>query len=394
MVLAVAEELPSKKEGKAFSLFSVVQFENAACSSSLGGRNGTCFTDEECRGRGGREHGNCASGFGVCCVFIIEDAAGGTASQNSTFLRNPGFPTALPNSASTVSYTIQKCEPDICQMRLDFMTFMSLGPADTIETGGGACQDQLVITLTSGQAVPVVCGTLTGQHMYLDVGLESQDNVRAVFTPIANNNPGANPMRSWEILATQFKCNERHVKAPPGCLQWYTSTTGRFTTFNFESTTIQQHLANQRYSACIRQEIGMCCIRFQLCPEIPEVAMIALTDAFSIAPTTAAAADTSNSRIDVECVQDFISIPSSSNCANSRTLHTRYCGGAINGASTAAPPLDNMAVCSCTPPFQLSVFTNAESDRTPAGMAFVANTILSRGVCFDYSQIPCGSGTL
>ena len=53
---------------------------------------------------------------------------------------------------------------DICWFRLDFETFTTLGPADTQETSGGKCVDTLTITVTTGQQIPVVCGTLTGQH--------------------------------------------------------------------------------------------------------------------------------------------------------------------------------------------------------------------------------------
>ena len=45
--------------------------------------------------------------FGVCCVFTISSATGGTVSQNSTYLQNPGYPSAL-TSTSAISYTINK----------------------------------------------------------------------------------------------------------------------------------------------------------------------------------------------------------------------------------------------------------------------------------------------
>lgn len=33
------------------------------------GDMGTCFTTTECTEKGGSTDGNCAAGFGVCCVF-------------------------------------------------------------------------------------------------------------------------------------------------------------------------------------------------------------------------------------------------------------------------------------------------------------------------------------
>ena len=36
-----------------------------------GYRNGTCLTAIECSNKGGSGSGECAGGFGVCCVFMI-----------------------------------------------------------------------------------------------------------------------------------------------------------------------------------------------------------------------------------------------------------------------------------------------------------------------------------
>ena len=46
---------------------------------------------------------------------------------------------------------------------------------------------------------------------------------------------------------------------PNGCLQWHTGVNGRFETFNFPGTTSNeyQHLRNQDYRVCIRQEEGV-----------------------------------------------------------------------------------------------------------------------------------------
>jgi len=58
-----------ERDGKLFSLFSVVQFKNEPCKTdkSVQGvisdyRNGTCFTSTECTDKGGRASGNCAAG--------------------------------------------------------------------------------------------------------------------------------------------------------------------------------------------------------------------------------------------------------------------------------------------------------------------------------------------
>ena len=32
--------------------------------------------------------------------------------------------------------------------------------------------------------------------------------------------------RSWDIYVTQYTCGQEDVAGPPGCLQYYTGTTG------------------------------------------------------------------------------------------------------------------------------------------------------------------------
>ena len=49
-------------------LFNVVQFANSACNATDDSRTGVCFTGAECAAKGGRAAGECAAGFGVCCI--------------------------------------------------------------------------------------------------------------------------------------------------------------------------------------------------------------------------------------------------------------------------------------------------------------------------------------
>ena len=52
----------------------------------------------------------------------------------------------------------------VCNIRLDFEQFTTNAPADTIETGGGLCQDILTISTNTGQSIPEICGMNSGQH--------------------------------------------------------------------------------------------------------------------------------------------------------------------------------------------------------------------------------------
>merc|ERR1711953_628549 len=76
----VAKAAEGGRKGKVFSLFNVIQFNNGPCqstSTSTGSsnRNGTCYTENECTSKGGSVAGNCAAGFGVCCVFTTDETS-------------------------------------------------------------------------------------------------------------------------------------------------------------------------------------------------------------------------------------------------------------------------------------------------------------------------------
>lgn len=53
-----------------FSLFTVIKFNNTECNATnwAGTWQGVCLTSLECTQQNGSALGNCASGYGVCCV--------------------------------------------------------------------------------------------------------------------------------------------------------------------------------------------------------------------------------------------------------------------------------------------------------------------------------------
>merc|ERR1712038_839660 len=170
-----------EKLAKHFSLFSVVTFGNEECTSgtsvSGGATAGTCYSSTECSDKKGMASGNCASGFGVCCVFLNTGAVSATITENRTRLRNKEYPSiATATTAQSIVYTVNKMKQDICQIRLDFGTFIIAGPSvstEAIATGGQLCQDSLIITtsdVTATTSTPtgVLCGALTGEHLYVD----------------------------------------------------------------------------------------------------------------------------------------------------------------------------------------------------------------------------------
>lgn len=374
----------SAREGKVFSLFNIIQFDNAGCRStssiSSGGtggsyRNGTCYTSTECLEKGGSIAGSCAASFGVCCVFFVT-STGGNINQNCTYIRNPGYPNAYDGTGQ-VSYTIQKCDSSVCSIRLDFESFTLQGTGNTEEadtnltpmTFGGLCLDTFQVTTATGQNIPTICGENTGQHMYIDIGNGASDTSNIQF-----NFGGDNDNRRWEIKVTQIPCGTQGHPIGCGCLQYHTGLTGRLSTFNFADEN-DNHLMNQNYGICIRQEKNMCCIRYTPCED---------ARSFSIDTMTTAMLPIHDSL----CTGDYIGIESSmATCnvvAQGEQILNRYCSDTFSafeaGTLTAEAP-----VCDCTAPFQVDIYT----DDIPDTAAIAANTAHSRGVCLEYMQVPC-----
>jgi hypothetical protein len=367
------------RSGKLFSLFNVVQFQNSACTSQLSlnlvtttsttsantgtttNRAGTCFAASQCASKGGQVSGSCAAGFGVCCVFV---STGGAVNQNCTFLQNPGFPSSYTGTGN-VQYTLNKCNNNVCAFRLDFEAFMTAGPVGTVQAGGGVCQDSLTFQTTAVGNYPTICGSNAGQHIYLDPGQNTGDTatVNFAFT-------GASTTRTWDIKVTQVACG---INTPPnGCFQYYTGTSGTISTFNFANAA-STITANLQYNTCIRQAPGFCCVKYQVCPNVPS--------AYTI--NVLAVANMRGS-VDSECTEDFLQIPgATSTCtSNNAAMFSRICGSLFTTVSGLNRGGINVPVCDCSPPFSVGFFTNNMA-------APDAATQLARGVCLQYQQLPC-----
>lgn len=67
----IIREAFSPHSKRLLNLFTVIQIENAPCSTKLypmRQMQGTCYIKSQCAEFGGTEMGSCAAGFGVCCV--------------------------------------------------------------------------------------------------------------------------------------------------------------------------------------------------------------------------------------------------------------------------------------------------------------------------------------
>ena len=62
--------------------------------TALSGGVGVCMSSSDCGATsGGASDGNCAVGFGVCCVISIDECtADGAVRANGSFITSPGYP--------------------------------------------------------------------------------------------------------------------------------------------------------------------------------------------------------------------------------------------------------------------------------------------------------------
>lgn len=254
--ISLADEVKMKKN---IGIFNVVKFKNDVCKGN-DNKNGTCYTEEECEDKGGTASGSCAEGYGVCCIFNI--GCGGSKAENITYFSSSGKPTGMCNAK------VCKCQDNICQLRLDFTTFVITGPntvstsvgkttsgelgsaaANEVNDVGRCITDHFSITAPGSEGIAPLCGTNTGYHMYVDA---SNDCNTLSFQLGASGSA----MREWSIRVTQYACDYENL-APKGCLQYFFDTAGTGTLESFNRAN-KVHLADQNQNMCIRREAGNC----------------------------------------------------------------------------------------------------------------------------------------
>jgi len=438
-VVAVKEE----KLAKHFSLFSVVTFGNEECTSSSsisgGATTGTCYSSTECSDKSGMASGNCANGFGVCCVFLNTAAASATITENRTRVRNSEFPSiATATTAQTMIYTVNKMKDDICQIRLDFGTFIIAGPSVTTEnfatkstTTGSLCQDSLTLTTTDVSTITstnigVLCGMLTGEHLYVDLSPTASDALTATLTTLVSGTlTPAIAARVWDIKFSQIECHATY-KAPDGCQRYFMGESGKLITMNFGRVTGATRAANaqnagvelglHRIKSCIRRAAHACCVEYQLCTSYNGISLGDVTagvanagngifsEAFIIdtdsTPWVIAIDDVNQGHVDAMCTGDYVEIPSSMSrtCGAMYgsylgTMNTRYCGSKFgaNLAKSPAGTAGSTSVCDCSEPFSVTFSADDRSDGGATGTDNIANVAaaIPRGACIDFKQTPC-----
>eukprot|EP00094_Tigriopus_californicus_P001497 TCALIF_01452-PA protein Name:"Protein of unknown function" AED:0.07 eAED:0.07 QI:0/0.85/0.93/0.93/0.71/0.8/15/58/393 len=309
------------RDGKAFSLFQVVKFQNGPCQSAT--RNGTCYTASECVSRNGFTSGDCAGGFGVCCIFTL--GCGETTTDNCTYLSRTPDP-----GLNDCQYTICKASNNVCRIRFDFMAFDLASPVlgltttvatdAAISTNGGAIGDCLAdkfsITSPGNVAPPQICGFNTGQHMIVDASEKCH-------------------VASFNLERTS-------------------------STYDIKAT----HLSNQCYTMCFRQEQGKCAICYQAVD-------VAGQGSFGLSKTVTATVTGENNN---DCFMDYLMIPGAlrdsgvvannrmfvvGNIPDGRDFNNRICGRFFHLASIRANRVDNTeSICTSQRPFQITFKTD------------------------------------
>merc|ERR1712241_845325 len=274
----VRTETSDEKQGKVFSLFSVVTFPNSQCTAKSDTTEyGTCYTASECSSLGGITDGNCAAGFGVCCIFSTSTRGTGI-TQNCTYIQNPSYPTTY-TTAGSCSHAITPVSSDICQIRLDFTNF------DITETTAGVCTDSFAMTGPSGQNPLNLCGTLTNSHIYVENARYTTTST-LTFTIVTGG--------TWKIKISQIECSSTS-RAYPDCDQYVTGATGTISSYNWANVQLQA----KDYQHCIRREEGYCGV--QLSQAVPSTS----PDSFDLDDTQALALNGAIASI----TQGYISLP-------------------------------------------------------------------------------------
>jgi len=399
-----ANQTLSKKE-RMFSFLQVMKFPNDVCAGS-NSKNGTCYSSDECSSKGGTNSGTCANGFGVCCVFSL--SCGQSSSENNTYLILGATTTPSP---SVCTYSLCENNANICRIRLDFTSFVINGPitgntraiatVGGLITEGGAIGDCAVDTFTlsapGNRASPIICGTNTGQHMYIDTAAGGCAKATFDFGAAAVS-------RSYEIKVTQYNCGDEFA-GPSDCLQYHTADAGvgviKSFNFNLDSTNAvgvtSTHLSNQLYSICIRRNVGKCAICYS-----PTVASTIVTVQNSFGLSVTAIAAIVSGEVDAMCSTDYLVIPNavtiasvSLNAAGNVLGQSRICGRFFGAVTPNGIATQSNTICSSQRPFKI-VFNTDVNERQEIAGASMANVNEESGVpggitgfSLDYFQLAC-----
>lgn len=344
------------------SLFHVVKFPNDECLDATN-QTGVCYTGLECKAFGGTGSTACANGYGTCCT--INRSCNQVNTNKVVYFMNPSYP-QFDTASQYCAFTTEIPDPEVCQIRLDFLEFNVDQPTDGLCVG-----DRLTVTAAglNARSIPVLCGNNKDQHMYVNIprgsnrqrsaSLLMQTNgsgsykwririthVSCVRSPgdadvaFANSQSSASTTSRFSSLSSNSIARRNDpqtgrmlsklrflpmstlkvtLPAPSGCLQYFTQPSGTITNFNYG-----QYLSNMDYAICIERHPTACKVIFRS------------TDAFGISMSTGSKQFYAGVG-DNECLYDYLAIPGGAR-DGMRETRDRRCGTIFaNTAGTSSP---------------------------------------------------------
>jgi len=369
---SLSAKLSSSANDRQLSFLNVIQFPDDECTTD-NNKKGTCLTAETCTERSGTSSGDCASGYGICC--LIELACGDSSSSNITYMSQ-----ASNNPERSCQYAICKSKETICRIKFDLETFV-IHPPEEGEAGStarsttnygsiGHCEnDGFSIASPGNKGSPIICGYNTGQHIIVDA--PSSQCVSATF--LFGSTTYA---RSYSIKVYQYQCGSE-AGGPSECLQYFTATSGSIANFGFDTSQTDvaattTHLANQYYNICFRRASKYCALCFW--PAITTGTQQSFGLSVSAGGGSGTSATIAHSQISGNCDEDFIAIPYAqgtditiaTNPAISAQGADRHCGRFINQKKGQTA---SQTVCTGFRPFIVQVKFDDNEEGTDASDA-------------------------
>lgn len=345
----------------------MVKFPNDECYDATN-QTGVCYSALECKAYGGTGSTACAKGFGTCCS--INRFCNQVSSQKVVYFMNPSYP-AADTATSYCPFTIEVQDPDVCQIRLDFMDFNMDQPID------GRCMgDKMTVTAggLNAKSIPILCGMNKDQHMYVNIPRSTSSytvtsttgsNVNAYRSASLLIQTNGNGAYKWRIRVTQVNCVRNPAEsnsysgnnggsindmmsgqgrtyssvsvapsrakrmigsklrfipfatlkvthpAPSGCLQYFTEPTGTISSFNYG-----RYLANTDYAICIERSPTTCKVTLR------PVEKFGIFMSSGVRQNFAGVGDT-------DCLYDYLSIPGGA-LDGMKETKDRHCGSILS----------------------------------------------------------------
>lgn len=198
---------------------------------------------------------------------------------------------------------------------------------------------------------PPLCGTLTGQHIYVEQATKTTSTSLG-FTLVS-----ATTGFTYKIKISQIECSNLSLP-PQDCAQYFMGVSGTFKSYNYPTTMLA--LAN--YGTCFRKERGYCSIMYG-----PNRNAAGLTT-FDLDPSNGAETTT--------CAAAYVAIPNLVTTAEVAAAAPGVidgyqttgiiCGDGFNHIDAVANAYDSTPVQS-SPPFLIQTRTHATDVSTSLG---------------------------